>query len=176
MLTRQYYGCSYTHYLQVLIDRICKNQNEIVQAGDEVTLDLCIANTVTKVNTDINISQVTRNNPEDEAERPARIKMHDFKDKERTIRFLPQVSTDFEFIGPDRSPVLIDTIDKYIDIANVILDTGVPNYKQARIPIQSGLNIEAWDKYLREFPKKKLLQYIKFGYPLSLSNQLLIML
>ena len=61
-------------------------------------------------------------------------------------------------------------MDKYIDIANVILDTGVPNYKQARIPIQSGLNVKAWQKYLQDYPNKKLLQYIKFGYPLSLSN------
>ena len=41
----------------------------------------------------------------------------------------------FEFIGPDWAPILIDTVDKYIDIANTILDTGVPNYKQAHIPI-----------------------------------------
>ena len=64
--------------------------------------------------------------------------------------------------------VQYDTVKKYINIANVILDTGLANYKQ--LPIQSGLNIEGWDKYLCDYPNKKLLQFMKFWYLLSLNN------
>ena len=32
------------------------------------------------------------------------------------------------------------------------------------------MNIEAWDKYLHDYPNRKLLQYIKFCCPLSLSK------
>ena len=43
MLTRLYYGCSYIHYLQVLIDIMCKSQDEVVETGDKATFDSCIA-------------------------------------------------------------------------------------------------------------------------------------
>ena len=46
----------------------------------------------------------------------------------------------------------------------------VPNYKAARIPIQSGLNIKAWETHLQGYSDKRVLQYIKLGYPLSLKN------
>ena len=55
-------------------------------------------------------------------------------------------------------------------MADIILGTGVPNYRMARIPIKSGLNVEAWEHHLSDYADKRLLQYIKFGYPLSLNN------
>ena len=68
-------------------------------------------------------------------------------------------------MGPDRELIDINSIVK-----NIILGTGVHNYQMARIPIKSGLNIEAWEHHLRGYADKRLLQYIKFGYPLSLNN------
>ena len=38
----------------------------------------------------------------------------------------------------------------------------------ARIPLTSGLNIPAWERELQGYPDDRLLQYIKFGFPLSL--------
>ena len=32
----------------------------------------------------------------------------------------------FQFIGPDRSPMLIDSLDKLLSVAAIIRDTGVP--------------------------------------------------
>ena len=84
--------------------------------------------------------------------------------------YLPQADTDFSFIGLDREPVEISSIDTLLKVADCILSTGVPNYQAARIPIKSGLNIEAWEHYLHGYSDKRLLQYIKFGYPLSLIN------
>ena len=40
----------------------------------------------------------------------------------------------------------------------------------ARIPIKLGLNVEAWERHLYDYADKRVLQYIKFGYPLSLNN------
>ena len=64
----------------------------------------------------------------------------------------------------------INSVERCIEIANIIRDTGVPNYKVARIPIISNLNVEAWEKELCDYPDKHLLQYIKFGFPLSISH------
>ena len=41
---------------------------------------------------------------------------------------------------------------------------------QARIPVSSGLNMQAWEYRLRYYPDKFLFQYLKFGFPLSLVN------
>ena len=57
-----------------------------------------------------------------------------------------------------------------MNITNIIRDTGQPNYKYARIPIKSGLKVETWEKYLRDYSDKRVLQCIKFGFPLSLIN------
>ena len=35
-----------------------------------------------------------------------------------------------------------------------------------------GLNVETWERYLHDCPDKRLLENIKFGYPLSLINSL----
>ena len=78
---------------------------------------------------------------------------------------MSQAITEFEFIGPDKEPVFIDSVDKLIKIANSIRNSGLPNYRGIRIPIKSGLNIEAWEKYLQYYVDKRVLQYIKFGFP-----------
>ena len=40
----------------------------------------------------------------------------------------------------------------------------------ARVPIILNLNVEAWEKVFSAYPDKHLLQYIKFGFPLSISH------
>ena len=84
--------------------------------------------------------------------------------------FLNHERPSFHFIGPDREPVHIRTIEKHLHIAEIIRQTGVPNYAQARIPIVSGLNLEAWKQALSDYPDKFLIQCIKFGIPLSLTS------
>ena len=66
--------------------------------------------------------------------------------------------------------MLIDSVDKLLQTADTILSTGVLNYQMAKIPIKSGLNVDAWEHHLCDYADKCLLQYIKFGYPLSISN------
>ena len=96
--------------------------------------------------------------------------MTDFNYPEKKFGYLTQAATNFSFIGPDREPVDISSIDTLLKVADCILSTGVPNCQAARIPIKSGLNVEAWEKHLQHYSDKRVLQYIKFGYPLSLIN------
>ena len=74
------------------------------------------------------------------------------------------------FTGPDRDLTSIQSVQQYLHIADIIRNTGLPNYRQARIPIKSGLNLEAWEYRLRQYPDKFLFQYLKFGFPLSISR------
>ena len=55
-------------------------------------------------------------------------------------------------------------------MANVILSTKTPNYWEARIPIVSGLNVTVREKYFHDYPDDRLIQYIRFGFPLSIHN------
>ena len=61
-------------------------------------------------------------------------------------------------------------MEQQVKIANIIRSTGKPNYAETRIPIASGLNISAWEKALEGYPDQMLIQYLKFGFPLSLIN------
>ena len=73
-------------------------------------------------------------------------------------------------MGPDREPVEIENKQQYLRIAEIIRKTGVLIYKRARIPIKSGLNLSAWEHHLKDYTNKYLLQYLKFGFPLSVRN------
>ena len=74
----------------------------------------------------------------------------------------------FNFIGPDRQEVCIDSIEKCLHISQIIRSTSEPNYRVARFPLKSGLNVEAWESKLADYPDKRVINYLKFGFPLSL--------
>ena len=74
------------------------------------------------------------------------------------------------FIGPDKNSVNISSITDLVEVADIILQTGLPNYKCARIAIRSSLNTVAWEKYISAYPDKRLLDYLRFGFPLGLSD------
>ena len=58
----------------------------------------------------------------------------------------------------------------FLKIAHIVNETGTSNYRQARIPIESGLNIEAWEENLSNYPDTRLIQYLKFCFPLSITK------
>ena len=90
--------------------------------------------------------------------------------KNKTRGFLNLESTNFQFFGPDRDLIKYRDVDHVCQLAKIIQDTGLPNYKMARFPIKSGLNLPAWEHYLKDYPDQRLLQYLKFGFPLSLTD------
>ena len=96
--------------------------------------------------------------------------IRDFNYPNKTVGYLAQENTEFDFMGPDRQPVAITSLPQLLDIADIVRSIGFPNYKVARIPISSGLNVKAWECHLQDYSDKRVLQYIKFGFPLSLTN------
>ena len=94
----------------------------------------------------------------------------DRNDPSKNMGFLAHESTNFEFCGPDRTPAVNNTIDDYIKMATVIRDTKLPNYKMARCPVCSKLNLDAWCRYLHNYHDKQLIQYSTFGFPLSIQD------
>ena len=78
---------------------------------------------------------------------------------------------DFKFIGPSRPPPSSTSLGDYIHMATVIQATGLPNYRLARFPIQSGLNLDAWRHHLEGYYNERLIEYLTYGFPLSLQDK-----
>ena len=53
------------------------------------------------------------------------------------------------------------------DIHRSIVDTNTHNFMEAQIEIQSQLNPDAWDKYLKNYWDQQLLLLIRYGFPLE---------
>ena len=94
----------------------------------------------------------------------------DFNDTQKTKGFLAKTSTDFQFCGPDREPKATYTLEDYICMAKAIRSTRLPNYKFARFPVPSSLNLDAWRHHLKDYHDQRLLQYLTYGFPLSINN------
>ena len=164
LLVRHNHNMSYTQYMETIIDRLCvlmdsHSLGDDLQPFDTPNDAMGVTHVPNSITALLNVD--TKTNPQVD---------HDAYIPSKTVGFLSHEDTVFKFIGPDRSPVSIDSVDKCIEIANVIKSTGLPNYRLARIPIISNLNIEAWEKELSAYPDKHLIQYLKFGFPLSLGS------
>ena len=172
-----YYKLSYVQYMEQVIDMLITVQNDETvinkhesQSLQEVNLNvsghslasgLVVTGCVdTVVPSQSVVSRHRRRDPN--------VKDYNFASKNRGHLVLQ--STQFEFIGPDREVRTIASVDQYLDIARIVLESGQPNYKQARIPIKSGLNLEAWESRLASYPDRRLFQYLKFGFPLSINK------
>ena len=158
------FNMDYTQYMECVIDELCMFM-DLQCSSDKLQLPDALVdasdtgstpNSITALlhDTGFQIPQVD----------------HDAYIKGKNVGFLSHDNVTFEFIGPDRPPVLIDSIGKCIEVANIVRSTGVPNYKCARIPIVSKMNVEAWEDVLSTYPDGHLLQYIKFGFPLSINR------
>ena len=162
--SRNSYNLTYTQYIEAIIDKLCvcmdlqadTSKPQPSDASSDATDMTHIPNSFTAL-----LHDETTTAPQVD---------HDAYIPSKTVGFLSHEDTVFEFIGPDRPPVHINSVEKCIEIANIIRATGLPNYKSARIPIASNLKVEASEKALSAYPDKHLLQYIKFGFPLSLSS------
>ena len=75
----------------------------------------------------------------------------DFNCKCKTRDHLVHQSTCFEFIRSDREPVALHNVQEILEIAHIVNESSSSNYKQARNPIKSGLNIEAWEENLSNY-------------------------
>ena len=61
-----------------------------------------------------------------------------------------------------------------LKIYSAVKKSSLPNYKHARIPIPSKLNIPAWRKELTGYFDSALLDFLEFGFPMSFNGQELV--
>ena len=89
----------------------------------------------------------------------------------KTRGHLVHADTSFRFVGPDTDLVQIDSVQKCLEVADIILGTGLSNYRMAHIFIKSELHSGAWEQYLVDYPDQRLLKYLMFGFPLSIDKR-----
>ena len=52
----------------------------------------------------------------------------------------------------------------------VVKATARPNFLQAHLPVESQLNVKAWEAELGDYWDKQLIQLIKFSFPLDFNR------
>ena len=55
-------------------------------------------------------------------------------------------------------------------IHELVRSTNKPNFMQARVPVDSQLNVHAWEKHLQGYWGRQLIYLIRFGFPLDLNR------
>ena len=161
---------SYDQYLDQVIQDLIHTQDCIIEEScpaPESGFVIHVTNTHTKTSADV-IADFDAH--VDRQALPNTKVNKDFLIPNKTRGFLNHQGADFEFIGPDRAPVSINSVQKCLEVANIIRDTGFPNYRVARIPLVSDLVIKAWEYHLSDYPDKILINYLKFGFPLSIND------
>ena len=174
-----HYKLSYNNYMTNIIDVLIVEQERaminVSKSNVSVPMDtfteMCVCDGVDLVSSASNIDGFRDNYSSDivtSSQNTVKFENRDVNVPDKDRGFLGLSDRSFSFIGPDRQPVVMDSIQEYIKAADIIKSSGVPNYQQARIHVTSNLNISAWERYLQNYPDQLLIQYLKFGFPLSL--------
>ena len=71
---------------------------------------------------------------------------------------------------PEQKPIDVNDPVAYLHAVSAIRHSGVANYRGARIPLQSSFNWEYLQQNIDGYHDKKLLDYIKFVFPLGLND------
>ena len=64
-------------------------------------------------------------------------------------------------------PIYWDTIPDLIKAHKIIRQSGLPNFLKCRIPVQSGLNINAWRSHLQGYWDAQICDLLQYGFPLD---------
>ena len=159
----QTYGCSYMVYMNQLIDTLILQQDHMETLKTEGCRP--VTTTIAQTVHSRSVAAVLSLPPHIDIDSPGISR--DFNVNSKITGFLNHKVADFTFIGPNRQIQKTNDIEAYMNMAKAISDSGVPNYRCARFPLHSGLNIQAWDHYLRDYHDKFLIQYLTYGFPLS---------
>ena len=162
ILSRKLGFKSYTEYMQYTIDMIIEQQeltSSITDDGVETVMNVVCPRV------DSRPFVVPRHLSE-----LSDAVVSDFNDMYKTKGFLAKTSTEFKLCGPDREPRASYTLEHHIGMAKAIRNTKLPNYKFARFPVPSNLNLDAWRHHLKDYHDQRLLQYLTYGFPLSINN------
>ena len=164
-LIKQRYGISYESYMNnvilSLIDVQYNLENNMTDTPDK-TLTQKNQNNVSEVD----ISHCTHVNAM--SDKKCHTHLHkDINYPSKVRGYIAMQPTKFKFIGPDRPPIDTGNSNQYLKFAKTIRESGAQNYRQVRVAIKSGVNIEAWRRQLYDYKDQVLLQY---GFPLSIKD------
>ena len=73
--------------------------------------------------------------------------------------------------GKGSEPLDMNDSKAYLAAVSDILSSGLPNYLGRQIPFPSVFNWNYIENYIGLFHDGQLLDYLKFGFPLSLHNR-----
>ena len=178
-LVQHYFKMPYETYMGCIIDNIINHQDQMVEVNNS-SVDVKTNQRKKTAVIGNNTNTLKVNNISECAYSHPGLVLYDHTTDGGTIQdvYLPDKShghislsrEKHEFIGPDREPIEVKSTHQYLKMAETIRRTGLPNYRAARLPIKSGLNLEAWEYHLKDYPDKRLIQYLKFGFPLSIKD------
>ena len=69
-------------------------------------------------------------------------------------------------------PAYWETILDLIKAHKLIRQSGLPNFLKCRIPVQSGLNINAWRSHLQGYWDAQICDLLQYGFPLDFHRSL----
>ena len=167
------YKTDYNKHMVKIIDELISIQDNLENTNN--WNDTALANLVHDSNTtNLNANSDTDCMTEDDLNfcrgAPCNSNSPDVNFPDKKWGFIVTEENVFSFIGPDRPYPVIKSPQDYIQMAHMIKESGVPNYRLARIPIHSDLRIEAWERHLQGYPDTRLIHYLKYGFPLSIKS------
>ena len=188
---RQFGFSDYTDHMQSIIDNLCfqadNHISKIAQSNEVDNIDMTVTYDdkslirAKNINLQSNYTKIKHcdldrlvENDMIECSEYRNSKFHIIADRcksacnFKTYGFLADFSCSSNGGSEYDNPVVLDSIDRF-EVAERVINTGVPNYKKARIAIESGLNIGAWVNLLKDYLDKELMDSIRFGFSLSVT-------
>ncbi|KAK3709028.1 hypothetical protein QZH41_004299 [Actinostola sp. cb2023] len=95
------------------------------------------------------------------------IAVQDFRTLQDFIHHDNDGSTDREWCISRDSPRDATGFCDLVALHEAVSKYGIPNYKGARIPVSSSLQIAVWRNLLQDFPDVKLCDMLEFGFPVN---------
>ena len=70
-------------------------------------------------------------------------------------------------VRPMISSSLTERSPELANIYTRVRDSGVPNYRGARLPVPHGLNINAWRRYEHLLEDRSIVDMLEYGFPIG---------
>ncbi len=93
--------------------------------------------------------------------------MHENGDTKHTNKGQNTPSQHTESIDSNDTTQWEEFQNNYLAIINAVRESGVPNFMGLRIPLPTKINIQLLDSLLRESPDRYMVDFFKFGWPIS---------
>ena len=85
------------------------------------------------------------------------------------LGFVTQTST--QIIAFNSTPLDMTDHKAYLSLVSEILASGLPNYHSVRVPLPSVFNWDYLQQHIGSYHDGRLLDYLKFGFPLGLASR-----